>query len=115
MPRGGRAIKNPFEKLILQYGQIENTIQAIIDSAEKPDFVSSIVSLKQKMEDEASNKSKLNDDAREVLKLLQTYPGLSKSVLAHLRSKISEYKSLGILDKYKSDPEPQEKSKRDPK
>lgn len=111
MPRGQRQSRNPVEKLFEQAGQIENTLQALLESAGKPDFINSIESLRKKREEDQSKKSKLNADSREVLKLLQTYPGLSKTILVSLKSKISEYKNLGILDKYKTDPEPQEKPK----
>lgn len=115
MPKGPRQSRNPVEKLQSFAGQLDNIVQAIFESAEKPDFASSIVALKKQNEEEQSQKTNLNKDAREVTKLLQTYPGLSKQVVLSLRSKIAEYKALGVLDKYKAEPVPQEKAKRTPR
>lgn len=115
MPRGQRQSRNPVEKLQSHVAQLGNIVQSILEAAEKPDFVTSIVALRKAQEEAQAKKSKLNNDAREVVKLLQTYPGLSKQVLVSLKSKITEYKFLDVLDKYKTDPEPQEKKKPEPK
>jgi len=111
MPKGPRQSRNPVEKLQAYGTQLENIFQAILESAEKPDFVSSIIALKKKIEDDTSNKTKLNKEAREVTKLLQTYPGLSKQILISLRSKISEYKALNVLEQYKTAIETQPKKR----
>lgn len=115
MPRGQRQSRNPVEKLQSHVAQLENIVQSILEAADKPDFVASVVALRKAQEEAQAKKSKMNNDSREVVKLLQTYPGLSKQVLVSLKSKITEYKSLDVLDKYKTDPEPQEKKKPEPK
>lgn len=115
MPRGKRQSKNPVEKLITQVSQLDNIVQAILEGADKPDFVSSIISLRKLKEVEESKKTKLNSDGNETVKILQTYPGLSKVCLSFLKSKCSEYKSLGVLDQYKTDQESSRVSKKGPK
>jgi len=112
MAKGPRKARNPVEKLQSHVAQMDNIVQAILDSADKPEFASSIVALRQKREEEESGKTKLNKDAREVSKLLKLYPGLSKQVLVSLRSKISEYKTLNVLEKYKTEIEPQPRKKK---
>jgi len=112
MPKGSRKSRNPVEKLLTQVSQLDNTVHAILDAACNPDFAEAIAALKKKQEEEKSKKYKLNKEAREVSKLLQTYPGLSKQILSSLKSKISEYKTLGVIEKYKTEPEPQVKAKR---
>jgi len=112
MPKGTRNTRNPVEKLLLQVSQLDNTVNAVLESADKPDFAKSISALKLKIEENKSSQSKLNKEAREVSKLLQTYPGLSRQVLSSLKSKIAEYKTLGVIDKYKTEPEPQIRAKR---
>jgi hypothetical protein len=103
--KGSRKSRNPVEKLQSQISQLQNVCDAILDSAENPDFAQSIIELRKKKESEQSNKSKLGKEAREAVKLLRKYPGLSKQFLSSIRSKISEYRSLNVLDKYKTESE----------
>jgi hypothetical protein len=102
MPKGPRQSKNPVEKLVLQVSQLNNTVDSILDSAVKPGFADAIIALKTKRDEEHSKGPNQDKEAREVCKLLGTYPGLAKSILSALKSKISEYKALGVIDKYKS-------------
>lgn len=102
MPKGIRQSKNPIEKLDSHIAHLGNIIQAIYDSAEKPDFVSGILALKAKRQYATSVANSQNKEAREVDKLLKLYPGLAKPILSALKSKILEYKALDILDKYKT-------------
>ncbi len=111
MPKGQRQTRNPVERLFAVSSMLENVVQSVLDSADNPTFASSIIEFRKKREEEESKKSNLNKDAREVMKLLQTYPGLSKQTLGHLRSKIAEYKDLDIIEKYKIDSESIEKQK----
>lgn len=104
MPKGQRKPRNPIEKLMSCVAQMENTVQSVLDNADKPEFVNSIIALRKKKEEENNKKSTINDEAREVVKQLQKYPGLSKQSLSFLRSKISEYKTLNILSKYETEP-----------
>jgi|LFRM01.1.fsa_nt_gb hypothetical protein len=102
MSKRQRISKNPVDKLIQNVSQLDNIVKSILENADKPDFVSSLVSLRQQKEEEDSKKSRLSSEGTEIVKILQTYPGLSKVALVFLKSKISEYKSLGVLDQYKS-------------
>lgn len=106
MPRGVRKTRNPVERLQDLVSQLENVTEAILEEAEKTDFAGSIALLKARMKDAAAKKVILCKDAQEVSRHLQTYPGISKQVLASLRMKIAEYKSLGVLEKYKAEAMP---------
>lgn len=103
MPKGKRQSRNPVEKLQSSISQLNNIFLSILDSADKPDFMTTLVAFKKSMTDLDSKKSKPNSDALEIIKLLQTYPGLSKQILSYLKFRISEYKALNVLDKYKSE------------
>ena len=103
MSRGPRQSRNPVEKLQEHVSQLGNIVEAILESAEKPDFVESVLALKRKKKEEKTGKTDVNKEAKEVGKLLQMYPGLSKQVLASLRSRIAEYNILGVIDKYKAE------------
>ncbi|HON12011.1 MAG TPA: hypothetical protein PLE24_14185 [Chitinispirillaceae bacterium] len=101
MSRGPRQSRNPVEKLQEHVSQLGNIVEAILESAEKPDFVESVLALKRKKKEGKTGKADVNKEAKEVGKLLQMYPGLSKQVLGMLRSRIGEYKELGVIEKYK--------------
>jgi hypothetical protein len=102
MPKGTRQARNPVEKLVAQVSQLNNVVDSILESADKPGFVEAIVALKSKKTETQAKGPNQNKEAKEVNKLLKTYPGLAKSILSTLKSKISEYKALGVIDKYKS-------------
>lgn len=95
-----RAMQNPFEKLITLSAQLDNVIKAIFESAGSPEFLSSLSELKSKLIND--NPEEISKDTTEIVKLLQMYEGLSKPTLAYLKSKINEYKDLGVLNNYKS-------------
>jgi hypothetical protein len=38
MPKGTRKSQDPVKKLLVQVSQMSNTVQAILESAEKPDL-----------------------------------------------------------------------------
>jgi hypothetical protein len=103
MPKGVRKTRNPVERLQDLVSQLGNVTEAILEDAQKPEFSSAIALLKAKRKQEESEKVHLCKDAQEVVRYLQTYPGISRQVLASLRMKIAEYKNLGVLDKYKTD------------
>jgi hypothetical protein len=105
MAKGPRKQRNPIEKLQDQIAQLDNTARAIIEAADKPGFADAVAAFKKNQESEKAQDSKTNKEAREVAKLLHTYPGLSKQVLSALKSKIAEYKSLGVIEKYKTETE----------
>jgi hypothetical protein len=93
----GKKIQN----LILQF---ERTMKLILKEAGKPEFAASITQLKEEIKASDEKKNKLNQDARSVSKHLQTYPGLSRQVLTAIRAKIAEYRTLGVIEKYKVGP-----------
>ena len=99
MARVVRKTRNPVERLQDLVSQLGNVTESILEEAEKPDFAGSIA----KMRDAAAKKVILCKDAQEVSRHLQMYPGISRQVLASLRMKIAEYKSLGVLEKYKTE------------
>jgi hypothetical protein len=101
MPKGVRKSRNPVEKLQEIVSQLQNVTEAILNEAAKPDFPASVAQLKARSREKESKKIRLSKEACEVSKLLQTFPGLSKQVLAALKSKIAEYQLLGVLEKYK--------------
>jgi hypothetical protein len=103
MARVVRKTRNPVERLQDLVSQLGNVTESILEEAEKPDFAGSIALLKTKMQDAAAKKVILCKDAKEVSRHLQMYPGISRQVLASLRMKIAEYKSLGVLEKYKTE------------
>jgi len=111
MAKGPRKQRNPVEKLQDQIAQLDNTVRAIIEAADKPGFADTVSAFKKSQESKKDLDSKANKESHEIAKLLQTYPGLSKQVLSALKLKIAEYKSLGVIDKYKTEPEPQARSK----
>lgn len=95
-----RTIQNPLEKLMTLSSQLDNVIKSIFENAGKPEFQSSLLELKAKLDN--SESSEMSKDASEIVKLLQQYDGLSKPTLQFLRSKIAEYKDLGVLENYKT-------------
>ncbi len=112
MAKGQRKASNPVEKLNGLSGQLENTIEAIIEAAARPEFAALMQEMKAKRAEEESKKTKLNKESREVIKLLRKYPGLSRSVLAGVKQKISEYKGLGVLVTYEKELPPVERKKK---
>ena len=100
MTKGVRKEVNPGAKLQSLINHFEKTMKLILNEAGKPEFTASIAQLKGKREAAAAKKNKLNKDAQEVSRHLQKYPGLSRQVLTALRSKIAEYKELGVIEKY---------------
>lgn len=97
-----RSTKNPIDKLLENVSSFEGIVQSIFENAaSNPNFIKEIIEIKKKNDEENSNKQKLTEDGQDIVKLLETYPGLSKYVLSHVKGKISEYKSLGLLESMK--------------
>jgi hypothetical protein len=111
MPKGPRKSRNPVERLVAQVSQLNHVVDSILDSADKPGFVEAIVTFKEKKSGGSSRGQNQNKQSREVNKLLKIYPGLAKPILITLKSKISEYKGLGVIDKYKTVAQDKEKPK----
>lgn len=111
MPKGQRKARNPVEKLQGMVSMMENITHAIIENAGKPEFAASMEALRSKKEAGKGGKSKRNKEASEVAKQLTTYPGLARQTLTFVKGKIGEYKTLGVLEQYKTEPEPQQKKK----
>ena len=55
MSKRQRISKNPVDKLIQNVSQLDNIVKSILENADKPDFVSSLISLRQQKEEEDSN------------------------------------------------------------
>lgn len=103
MTKGLRQSRNPVERLVSLKSQLENVVQAILDSASNPNFSKEIEELKKQIDAEESKKSNINKESREIMKLLQTYPGLSKQVLTFLKTRINDYTEINAIDKFKDD------------
>lgn len=112
MPKGKRTPVNPVEKLEIIATQLVNIKDSLIEAASKPDFAQKIADLKAKLAVEEKSKSNLNKETLEIVKHLKAYPGLSKQILTHVRSKIAEYKTLNILETFKTELAPVERKKR---
>lgn len=112
MPKGKRTPVNPIEKLETIAGQLVNIKDALIEAASKQDFALLIAALKEKQVGEQQSKSHLNKETSEIVKHLKAYPGLSKQILTHVRSKIAEYRTLKILETFEKELAPVERKKR---
>ena len=94
-----KKINNPAEKLLSCIQQLDVTFKTIVENVDNPEVIKSLSDLKLSLSED--KKDGPNIESKEILKLLAKYPGLSKQALTFLRGKISEYKSLGVLDSYK--------------
>lgn len=115
MAKGKREPVNPVTKLEIIASQLVNLKNSLIEAASKPDFAQKVAALKAKQAGEDQTKSKLNKESSEIVKHLKAYPGLSRQILTHVRSKIAEYKTLNILETFKNELPPVERKKRGPK
>jgi len=115
MAKGKREPVNPVAKLEIIASQLMNLKESFIRAVSQPDFVQKVAALKAKQAGEDQTKSRLNKETREIVKHLRAFPGLSRQILTHVRSKIAEYKTLNILETFKNELPPVERKKRAPK
>lgn len=103
-----RKLRNPYERLLQSAAQLSNIVDLIFDSAESPDLKEALLDARKIRDDRKTKSEEKNvivksydGDLGEIIKLLEQYPQLAKQILAHTKSKISEYKNLGVLKDFK--------------
>jgi len=97
----GRKTPNPVSKLINLNNQLALTIESLVQSSAEPDFQEQVQTIKADLEKREKKENALNREAKEISRILSRYPGLSKEVLFDVKTKVSNYKRLDILDNFR--------------
>jgi hypothetical protein len=112
MPRGKRTKINPAAKLVDLHKKLGNTLDALLASADSPDFLPGLKAVRDQIQAEAKESSTLDKPTKDVMKIMGQYnEDFSKLILSMVRGKVSELKELGAIDQFKKQqPKPQPSS-----